>query len=180
MMTPFDSELTRQVTSRIRDVPDFPKPGIVFKDLTPVLADGAIFSAMMRAFAARYRSMSPTTIVAIEARGFVVGAPIAAELGVGITLLRKPGKLPWNTVRQAYDLEYGTDALEMHEDAIAPGTRAIIVDDLLATGGTMRAAIDLIRARGAQVLETGFIVELGFLGGRSRLDGVPAASVVRF
>jgi adenine phosphoribosyltransferase len=179
-MTEFDHALVREVQARIRDVPDFPKKGIVFKDLTPVLAHGPTLRAVMQAFADRYRSMKLDLVAAIEARGFVLGAPIAAELGVGLALLRKPGKLPWNKVRQSYDLEYGSDALEMHEDAIHPGARLIVVDDLLATGGTMRAAVDLVRSRGGEIVETAFLVELGFLGGRGRLGEVPVTALVRY
>src|SRR5258705_59381 len=139
-MSDFDPQLTREVAARIRDVPDFPKPGIIFKDLTPVLAHGPTFQKVIAALADRYRDQRLGSIVAIEARGFIVGAPIAAQLCVGLTILRKPGKLPWKTVAQRYDLEYGSDSLQMHEDALAAGTRVIMVDDLLATGGTMRAA----------------------------------------
>ena len=179
-MSDIDAGLAKEIEARVRDVPDFPKPGILFKDLTPVLAHGPTFRAMTLAFAARYREKKIDLIAAIVARGFVIGAAIASELGVGLALLRKPGKLPWTKERQAYDLEYGNDALEMHEDAIVHGARVLLVDDVLATGGTMRAALDLVQARGAEVVETAFVIELGFLGGRSRLGTVPVAALVRY
>ncbi len=178
-MSDFGTELEARINEKIRDVPDFPKPGIVFKDLTPAFAHGPTMSAMIDAFATRYAALEIDAIVGIEARGFITAAPVAAAMSKGLVILRKPGKLPWTTVRQIYELEYGTDSLEMHEDAVMPGMRVVVTDDLLATGGTMAAAIDLLKGRGAEIVEVGVIVELGFLKGRERLD-VPTAAQVRF
>jgi adenine phosphoribosyltransferase len=158
-----------ELAARIRDVPDFPKPGIVFKDITPLLADGNAFRACIRHLADRAAPLAPDVVVAIESRGFVFGAGVAAALGVGFVPVRKPGKLPWRSRRVEYALEYGTDALEMHEDALAPGTRALIIDDLLATGGTAAAAARLAAAAGAEVAGCLFVIELEFLGGRTKL-----------
>ncbi|MBK8010081.1 MAG: adenine phosphoribosyltransferase [Deltaproteobacteria bacterium] len=172
--------MATRIRSLIRDVPDFPKPGIVFKDLTPVLLDGAIHRDLCASLAERYRPLAPDVIVGIESRGFIFGAALAVELGVGFVPVRKPGKLPWRTRRQSYALEYGEDMLEVHEDAVGPGARVVIVDDLLATGGTAAAACDLIRGLGAEVLEAAFVVELSFLEGRSRLGAVRCHSIVAF
>src|SRR5262249_54745156 len=150
--------------ARIRDVPDFPKPGILFKDITPLLADGDAFRASIQHLADRAAALRPDAVVAIESRGFVFGAGVAAALGVGFVPVRKPGKLPWRARRVEYALEYGTDALEMHEDALAPGERAVIVDDLLATGGTAAAAARLAASAGAEVAGCLFVIELEFLG----------------
>ncbi len=171
--------LAETVRGRVRDVPDFPKAGILFKDLTPVLGHGPTFAAVTQAFVERFRAEEIDQIVVIEARGFAIGAPIAVGLGVGLTLLRKPNKLPWQKRTRTYDLEYGTDALEIHADALAPGQRAVIVDDVLATGGTMRAAVDLVRDTGATVVEAAVVIELSFLGGRARLD-VPTCALLRY
>lgn len=169
-----------QIRALIRDVPDFPKPGIVFKDLTPVFLDGAAQRNMCRAFSDRYRDRGIEAFVAIESRGFVVAAPMAVELGAGLVLVRKPGKLPRTTLAKSYELEYGTDTLEMHEDAVRPGMRVVVVDDLLATGGTAAAACSLLRDAGAQVVEAAFIVELGFLDGRRRLGEIECYSMVQY
>src|SRR5215467_6789639 len=131
--------MAERVKALIRDVPDFPKPGIVFKDLTPVFAHGPTMAAMIRAFADRYRSMRIDAFVGIESRGFIVASPLAVALPKGLVIVRKPGKLPWKKRTMRYELEYGTDTLEMHEDAVAHGTRVVVIDDLLATGGTMAA-----------------------------------------
>ncbi len=173
----FDPVLAENLDRRVREVPDFPKPGITFKDLTPVLAHGPSLGAIVERLAARYRAYALDAVVAIESRGFLVGAPLAAALGTGVVIVRKPGKLPWKTRQVSYALEYGTDTLEIHEDALAPGARVVVVDDVLATGGTMAAAVQLVQGLGARVAEAAFVVELGFLGGRARL-GVPAASLL--
>jgi adenine phosphoribosyltransferase len=178
-MASFDASLSEQIRGRIRDVPDFPKKGIVFKDLTPVFEHGPTMQAMQAAFADRYRNMRVDAFVGIEARGFIVAAPTAAAMSKGMIILRKPGKLPWEKVSLSYQLEYGTDSLEMHRDSVRPGMRLVVMDDLLATGGTMRAAIDLLKEQGAEVLEAAFIVELGFLGGKDKL-GVPSAAMVTY
>jgi adenine phosphoribosyltransferase len=163
----------------VRDVPDFPKPGIVFKDITPILADGAALRWLVDQFAERYRGRIDA-IVGIESRGFVIGAPVAYALGVGLALVRKGGKLPYDRHSVGYELEYGADVLEMHVDAIASGKRVIVLDDLLATGGTAKAAIDLVGKLGARVIECAFVIELGFLAGSSRLDPVPSFSLLHY
>lgn len=155
----------------IKDVPDWPKPGIVFKDITPLLASPAGFNAVIDDLAARVRPHVPTQIVGVESRGFIFGAALARALGVGLTLVRKPGKLPRTTRHIAYDLEYGQDALEMHVDALGPSDRAIVVDDVLATGGTAGAVAELVTSTGATLAAMAFVMELGFLGGRAKLPG---------
>jgi adenine phosphoribosyltransferase len=161
--------MTDLVKSLIRDVPDFPKKGIVFKDITPVLAHPQAFRQVIDALADRYRGRGVDRIVAIESRGFLFGAPLAYALGCGLTIVRKPGKLPWKCVREEYSLEYGKDSLEMHVDAVSAGQKVLVVDDLLATGGTAEAVGRLVGKQGAEVLEYTFVVELDFLAGRKRL-----------
>jgi adenine phosphoribosyltransferase len=166
--------------SRVRDVPDFPKPGILFRDLTPLMGDGVALREavdLLAEAAARHR---PELVVAIESRGFIFGAPVAASLGVGFVPVRKPGKLPHKTRRRSYDLEYGTDALEMHADAVVHGARVIIVDDLLATGGTAAATVELVREIGGFVVGAAFVVELELLRGRNRLDGIAVDSLLQY
>jgi len=159
---------------RIRDVPDYPKAGIVFKDITPLLAHGPSFKAVIDEFAARLGPLLPTQIVAVESRGFIFGAAVARALDVGLTIVRKPGKLPRVTRRITYALEYGTDTLEMHADALHVGDRAIIVDDVLATGGTAGAVCELVHAAGGTLVGVAFLLEVGFLEGRRKLPaGVP-------
>jgi len=157
----------------LRDVPDFPKPGIVFKDITPLLQDGDAFRACLEDLADCARMHAPTRIAGIESRGFLFGAPLAAMLGIGFVPIRKPGKLPWQTFAESYDLEYGEDTLEVHTDASAAGEPVYLVDDLLATGGTAEAGLKLLRRTGAEVVGCGFVVELAFLHGREALHGVP-------
>jgi adenine phosphoribosyltransferase len=166
--------------SLIRDVPDFPKPGILFRDVTPLLGNGPAFRACIEQLCERIAPLKPQTIAGIESRGFIFGANVAVELGVGFVPIRKPGKLPWKTRKEQYALEYGTDAIEVHEDAVARGTRVALVDDLLATGGTAGAAIKLLRGLGALVVVAAFVIELDFLKGRERLNGVPAEVLVRY
>jgi adenine phosphoribosyltransferase len=168
------------IRAAIRDVPDFPKPGIVFKDITPLLGDAAKFRQTMDLMAEMCRDLKADQVVAIESRGFIFGGALADRLGVGFVPVRKPGKLPWRRVSRTYDLEYGTDALEMHQDALRPGVRALVVDDVIATGGTARAVSELIEQVGAQVAGYAFLVELGFLDGRRKLDGYEVRSLVRF
>ncbi len=163
------ADVREQLKQLIKDVPDFPKEGIVFKDLTPVFLDPVATQAMTRVFADRFHALQVDAIAAIESRGFLIGAPVAAALGVPLALVRKPGKLPRRTIRRSYALEYGEDTLEMHTDAVASGQRVVIVDDLLATGGTANATVELIREAGAEVVEAAFMVELSFLNGRGRL-----------
>ena len=164
----------------IRDVPDFPKPGIQFKDITPLLADPSAFRAAIQGLADPYRNQRIDAIAAVEARGFLIAAPMAMELGVGLVPIRKPGKLPSATRSAEYALEYGTDRVEVHRDALSPGHRVLLVDDVLATGGTMAACCELVRAAGAEVLGCAFLIELGFLGGRSRLGSVDIFSLMTY
>jgi adenine phosphoribosyltransferase len=162
----------------IRDVPDFPSPGILFRDVTPLLAEPAVFDAAVRAMADPFRAQPPRKILGIEARGFLFGAALARELHVGIVPARKPGKLPRATRRVSYGLEYGKDSLEVHEDAFDSGERVLVVDDVLATGGTAKAAADLAELSGASVIGVSVFIELAALGGRERLGGRPAHAVL--
>jgi adenine phosphoribosyltransferase len=164
----------------IRDVPDFPKPGITFKDITPLLGDATAFRTSIDLLAEEYRQRGIEVVAAPEARGFVFGAPVALALGVGFVPIRKPGKLPYKTISFEYQLEYGTDVLHVHSDALAPGRRVLMVDDVLATGGTMRACRDLIAGIGAEVVASAFLIELGFLGGRARLEPGEVFSLIRY
>jgi adenine phosphoribosyltransferase len=165
------SQLIEELRRTIRDVHNFPKTGIVFKDVTPVLLDVKLFGQAVAAMAEPYRGARITRVVSIESRGFLFGAPIALELGAGLVPIRKPGKLPAATQRVEYALEYGSDALEMHHDAVQPGDRVLIVDDVLATGGTANAAAQLVGGTGAAVAGFTFLIELDFLKGRQRLQG---------
>lgn len=154
----------------VRDVPDFPKPGIVFKDITPMLGDAGDFAAAIDALAAPWREAGIDAVLAIEARGFILGAPLARALGAGFVPVRKPGKLPCRAFRQAYALEYGEDALELHADALRPGARVLLVDDVLATGGTLAAARALAAQSRAEIVGATVLIELAALGGRARWD----------
>jgi len=169
-----------ELKSIIRDVPDFPKKGIIFKDITTLLSDGRSFHRMVDLIAHRYVGQRIDKIVGVEARGFVLGSALAYKLGAGITLVRKPGKLPYKTRKVSYELEYGTDTLEIHEDAFTPGERVIIADDLLATGGTVAAVIELVAGLGAEIVECAFMTELEFLHGRSRLPDGKVFSLLKF
>jgi adenine phosphoribosyltransferase len=153
----------------IRDIPDFPKPGIVFKDITPLLGNSRLFRRTIDIFAERYRSQKVDTVLGIESRGFIIGAALAYELGAGFCMVRKPGKLPYQTHKASYELEYGTDSLEIHIDAISHHDRVVIADDLIATGGTAAATAELVARLGATVVECAFVIELSFLKGRDRL-----------
>ena len=179
-MKDFPDTLADRISNLVRDVPDFPKPGIIFKDLTTVWSNGEALAELNSAFVERYRGQDIDAFVGIESRGFICAAPVAAALEKGLILLRKPGKLPAETVSESYELEYGTDTLEMHADAIKPGMKVVVMDDLLATGGTMGAAIRLIEGQGASVVEASFIIELGFLNGREKLGGASIASILTF
>jgi len=161
--------------ARVRDVPDWPKPGIVFKDITPLLADHAAFSAAVEALTAPHRGAGIDIVAGIEARGFVLGAPIALALGAGFVPVRKKGKLPGSTREVSYDLEYGSATLEVTADAFVPGARVLVVDDVLATGGTAVATVDLVRRCGAEVVGVSVLMELGFLDGRAALRAVGIA-----
>jgi len=164
----------------IRDIPDFPKKGIVFKDITTLLADANSYHRMIDLLAHRYIGKHIDQVVGVEARGFILGSALAYKLGTGITLVRKPGKLPYKVRSKTYDLEYGTDTLEIHEDAFKPGDRVIVADDLLATGGTMSAVVDLVQELGAEVVECAFMAELDFLGGRKKLPDGKVFSLLKF
>ncbi len=154
----------------IRDVPDFPKPGILFKDITPVLANPEAFQKVIDIFVAKYKDEGITQVAAIESRGFPFGAPLALALGAGLTIIRKPGKLPADTVQETYALEYGVDTLEIHADALTASDKVLVMDDLLATGGTAVAAGNLIEKLGAEMFGFAFVIELSFLGGREKLQ----------
>jgi adenine phosphoribosyltransferase len=167
------------LTRHIRDIPDFPKPGIVFKDITPLLADPGAFRETIDRLADGFRGRVDT-VLGIESRGFIVGAAVAYALGTGLALVRKPGKLPFRTYAAHYELEYGRDTLEIHHDAIGAGHRVLLVDDLLATGGTARAAAELVGRCGGRIVALSFIVELAFLEGRKRLDGHEVHSLIRY
>jgi adenine phosphoribosyltransferase len=161
--------VTDNLRALIRDIPDFPKPGIVFKDITPLLADAAALELAVRALAEHAQPLEVECVLAAEARGFLLGPALALALGAGFALARKPGKLPHETVSAEYELEYGSGRLELHSDALRPGTRVLVHDDLLATGGTARALCELVEKVGGEVVGCGFLVELAFLGGRERL-----------
>jgi adenine phosphoribosyltransferase len=169
-----------QLKEIIRDIPDFPKKGIVFKDITTLLSDARSFHRMIDLLAHRYVGEKIDQIVGIEARGFILGSALAYKLGTGITLVRKPGKLPYKTRSISYELEYGTDTLEIHEDAFKRGDRIIVADDLLATGGTMKAVVDLVDQAGAEVHECAFMAELEFLKGRDKLPDGKVYSLLKF
>jgi adenine phosphoribosyltransferase len=168
------------LASKIRDIPDFPKPGIVFKDIMPLLADPAAFRATVDGLADFARPREPDLVMGAEARGFILGGALALELGCGFVAARKPGKLPWETVSAEYELEYGTDSLELHADAIAEGARVLIHDDLLATGGTARAKVELVEQLGGEVVGIAFVIELGFLHGREKLAGYDVHSLITY
>ncbi len=169
-----------ELRRHIRDIPDFPKPGILFKDITPLLGEAPAFKLVIDLFEEQLAKKKPDLIVGIESRGFIFGAALALRLGVGFVPVRKPGKLPYKCKRVTYDTEYSTDSLEMHEDAIAPGKRVVIVDDLLATGGTAGATARLVEEHGGKVLTMAFVVELDFLSGRGRLGGREAVALIHY
>ena len=173
-------ETVESLRATIRDVPDFPKKGIIFKDITPVLADPALFRASIDLFLERCRRSQIDKIIGIDARGFVFASAVAYELGVGFVPIRKRGKLPYLTEIAKYSLEYGEAEVEMHTDAVAAGERVVLIDDLLATGGTAAAAADLIRKAGGQLLEAQFLIELEFLEGHRRLEPTPVASFLKY
>lgn len=162
---------TTWLTDRVRDIADWPRPGVTFKDITPLLGDPAAFTSMVDGLADHFADAGVDRVLGIEARGFIVAAPVAYRFGAGFTPVRKPGKLPWQIEAEEYVLEYGTDALEIHTDAVHPGERVLIIDDVLATGGTAAATVRLVERLGGEVVGLGFVLELGFLGGRSQLGG---------
>ena len=164
----------------IRDIPDFPKPGIVFKDITPILSDPGAMARITGAFEAELEKLKPSRIIGIESRGFIFGSVLAASMSLPFTPIRKPGKLPHEVVSVSYELEYGNDTLEMHTDGVAEGESVVILDDLLATGGTAAAAAALVEKVGGKVAALGFVVELGFLNGREKLKGREIVSLVGY
>lgn len=168
------------LADHIRDIPDFPKPGIVFKDITPLLADPDALDAAVGALADWARPLEIDVVIGAEARGFLLGPALARELGAGFVLARKPGKLPHDTIRAEYELEYGTDSLELHTDAVSRGHRVLVHDDLLATGGTAAALISLVEQAGGVVAGCGFLVELAFLPGREQLGDAAVHALVRY
>jgi adenine phosphoribosyltransferase len=175
-----EQERVERIRARIRDIPDFPKPGILFRDITPLLADGPTFTEVTQAFLSRYRGAGLTKVVSMESRGFIFGAPLANALSCGFVPIRKPGKLPHQRRSITYALEYGTDTLEIHVDGVGKGDRVVILDDVLATGGTAVAARDLVQQSGAEVLECAFLIELSFLPGREKLRPTEAFSLLSY
>ncbi|WP_413756348.1 adenine phosphoribosyltransferase [Streptomyces sp. MMBL 11-3] len=177
------ADVTQLLLSRIRDVPDHPEPGVMFKDITPLLADPAAFSALTDALAEIAVRTGATKVVGLEARGFILGAPVAVRAGLGFIPVRKAGKLPGATLSQSYELEYGSAEIEVHAEDLAPGDRVLVVDDVLATGGTAEASLRLIRRAGAEVAGVAVLMELGFLDGRARLepalDGAPLETLLK-
>lgn len=166
--------------SLIRDIPDFPRPGVVFKDITPLLADAGSFARAVDDLAGHFRERAVDKVLGVEARGFILAAPVAYRLGAGLVPVRKAGKLPWEIERQEYELEYGADLLEIHRDAIGRGERVLAVDDVMATGGTAAAAARLVERLGGELVGLAFVLELGFLGGRAKLDGYEVRSLLHF
>jgi adenine phosphoribosyltransferase len=176
-MTLPDSSWLRE---HVRDIPDFPKPGVVFKDITPLLGDAKAFGAAIDGICEAAGSDGIDKVLGIEARGFITAAPVAYRFEAGFVPVRKAGKLPWDIEKQEYELEYGTDLLEIHRDAVHPGERVLIVDDVLATGGTASATVRLVEKLGGEVAGLGFVIELGFLGGRDRLPGRHVVSLIEY
>jgi adenine phosphoribosyltransferase len=174
------SYLYNHLKKKIRDVPDYPRKGVRFKDITPLLRDGAAFSEVTEALVNRYRDRDIDVIVSLESRGYFFAAPLAAALKVGLIPVRKPGKLPAETISVAYETEYSKEIMEMHRDALGPGQRAVIVDDLLATGGSGAAVKDLVEQLGGHVVEFAFLVELNFLNGREKLKGCDIFSLINY
>lgn len=171
---------TGWLKDHIRDIPDFPQPGVAFKDITPLLADIEAFRSTIDALAAPFSGAGVDKVLAVEARGFIVGAPVAYRFGAGFVPCRKAGKLPWQVEKEEYVLEYGSDLLEIHQDAVAPGERVLVVDDVLATGGTAAAAATLVERLGGVVVGFAFVIELAFLGGRSKLGGRELVSLLTY
>ncbi len=174
------SEDIASIRRAVRDIPDFPKPGIVFRDITPLLGNGALFGKTIDLLAERYRDQKIDTVLGIESRGFIIGAALAYKLGAGFSVVRKPGKLPYETHSASYELEYGTDKLEIHIDGIPARARVVIADDLIATGGTAAATAELVTKLGGTVVECAFVIELSFLNGRAKLKPREVYSVLQY
>jgi adenine phosphoribosyltransferase len=172
--------LDAQLRASIRDIPDFPKPGVTFKDITPLLNDPVVFSVTIDALVDAFVGARVDRVLGVEARGFIFGAPVAYRLGAGFVPVRKAGKLPWEIEREEYVLEYGTDLLEIHRDAVHPGERVVIIDDVLATGGTAAATARLVERIGGEVIGLGFLIDLAFLGGRSQLEDFDVVSLLTY
>jgi len=172
--------IQERLKSKVRDIPDFPKKGIIFKDITPLLNDSKTFREAVQIFAQRYDGKQIHKIVAIESRGFIFGSALAYHLGTGFAVVRKTGKLPYKTIKKSYDLEYGSDVLEIHEDGIRPGDNVVIVDDLLATGGTALATAKLVEELKGNIVECSFLIELSFLKGRQKLKNYPVFSILQY
>jgi adenine phosphoribosyltransferase len=175
-----DSDMIATMRTAVRDVPDFPKKGIIFKDITPILKDGALFRASIDVFLEQCKGKKLDKVVGIDARGFVFGSAVAYELGIGFVPLRKKGRLPYKTESAAYTLEYGEAEMELHIDAIVPGEKIVLIDDLLATGGTSASAVTLIKKVGGELIEAIFLIELGFLHGREKLAPTPVTSFLKY
>lgn len=171
--------MTAHLIPLIRDVPDFPKAGIIFKDITPLLGDPAALKEVIALLAEPWQGKGITKVVGIESRGFIFAPPVAMAIGAGFVPLRKPGKLPWRAIKESYGLEYGKDVIEIHEDSVGPEDRVLIVDDVLATGGTAGAAINLVTRLGAKAVGSAFLIDLSFLGGAAKLP-CPVTSVLRY
>lgn len=169
-----------EIRRAIRDIPNFPKPGVIFKDITPLLSNGRLFKQTIDLLAERYQSRSVDVVLGIESRGFIIGAALAYRLGAGFSIVRKPGKLPYETHSASYELEYGSDTLEVHRDALPPRARVLIADDLIATGGTAAATAALVSRLGGEVVECAFVIELSFLKGREKLKPHPVFSIVQY
>ncbi|MEP6820758.1 MAG: adenine phosphoribosyltransferase [Chthoniobacterales bacterium] len=174
------ADVLEKLRGAVRDVPDFPKPGIIFKDITPVLCDGALFRSAIDLFLQRCRTQRIDKVVCIDARGFLFGSAVAYELGLGLVPIRKKGKLPYKCESAAYTLEYGEAEMEMHIDSIQPGERIVLIDDLLATGGTSASAVALIKKVGGELVEAQFLIELDFLHGRAKLEPTPVVSFLHY
>jgi adenine phosphoribosyltransferase len=172
--------MIEMLKAKIRDIPDFPQPGIVFKDITPLLGDAKAFSTTIDILRQRYHGLHVDYVVGVEARGLVLGAALANALGTGFVMVRKPGKLPAETLQATYQLEYGTDSLEIHLDAMKPGSQVVIIDDVLATGGTMTAVTQLVATLKAEIIEVAFLIELSFLDGRSQLKHHSLYSLIQY
>ena len=170
--------LEERLRRGVRDIPDYPKPGVVFKDITPLLGDAALFAEACDAMAETFRARKVTHVAAVESRGFIFGGAVARSLAAGVVPVRKKGKLPWHSQREEYELEYGSDALEVHLDAVAPGARVLVVDDVLATGGTAAATCRLLEKLGAEVVGCCFLIRLSYLQGLERLDGRVVRSLI--